>query len=160
MLIFVPEDGEFLSPRNVGCFVILFYYLFVDLYLVFQLSCSILVSLYTLFLVHSRLYYMSQCIFLLSMWFTLLLPILSWYSLFLSLHYQFCKCLNDTNWYRESNANLSCELQQSYCFSSFMRYWQNSYGWLVNCSLYWSFPNLFFKDRVLQIYNGKFGITA
>ena len=92
VLIYAPEEEEFLSPPNVSCSVILSLLVFHGFYLVFQLSCSIDKFVYfifsilsSLFLVQSSFYYLPQCTFLMSMWFILLLLILSWRTLFLSL---------------------------------------------------------------------------
>ena len=87
-LVLILSLKELLSPQNVSCWFCL-HYCSVALHLVFQVSCFIGKFVYfvspilpSLFLVQSIAYYLFQCIFLLSMWFTLLLPRLSWHTLF------------------------------------------------------------------------------
>ena len=57
-LLFVSEEEEFLSPRNVGCFVILFLYLFCELVsvAVFQVSCSVGKFVYFVFSILPNLF--------------------------------------------------------------------------------------------------------
>ena len=84
VLIFIPEEKDFLYPfRNFSCYVILFSLLFCGFVsvTVFQLPCSIgkfvnfvFSILPSKFQVHCSFSCLSQCTFLLSMWFILRSP--------------------------------------------------------------------------------------